>query len=1057
MVEMLPLDLDLTANQKRAVEHLGSPLLVEAGPGSGKTEVIIERVKFLTKQGGFDPSEILCITFTVKAAEEMRNRLEEDGVDTSQMTIMNYHAFYHELLEKNKSYTGLGNAKIVSRATLMVWALENIDSFNFNDEIDITQNNIPGEIEAMIDGMSTFRDALLAPDDLDDYIAKKKSGVLPYKDPDEVIYVKKLENLAEVYRKCEEFKKKQDIMDFDDIIGLTYVLLTDPMASHILEGLQRTYRYVLIDEFQDNNYAQFEIAKQLVTDGNITAVGDSDQSIYRFQGAYPEIFDDFRKSFPNCTEILLDVNFRSPPSVVELSTELLQQDQTRIPKALKSGKTSSEKVHVVGCNKRNDQTEYVKEEIQRLLNDKTLKVSPRDIAVLSRKQIYGKDIAEGLTALGIPVNYVGKSNIYSSPSARTLFAYLRIVTEPSHSGIQITKLLRDHGITEMNISKINREAKSRAYKKTDGDYVLDVLSDLSSSDPQMSDITQKTQITEIYEKIKSMIEFSNDNRLTRTLFHIGRVETDIFAKVFTDSFENYVERSVLLDIEANASELEYINPNATVSDFLSYIDKLEGFDVETDQGVGYDNSVQVSTIHQSKGKQFGYVFVIDVSPRRLPMDFTEKSYYVPDEISKGLAPVTDPKSYFINEERRLLYVAMTRTKKELHVTYPKHSDGGRNSNPSKFLTPLNLENNTNIDYDDFTSAFTPKTGTTTSTSPVELLKDEKRELAIKNIREGNYKSVLGNVVELEKISVYENTQSTEDFDAVDFLKVEEDDTIDKQLAGSEIPTINVANLRYSNTAFNTYEMCPLAFKFDRVWNAKSSSVDPFSKGNHMYIGTVFHAVVEKAADPDGDVKGKHDLDKLVDMLGEEWDHRQFLYSPKKEEEEAFETVKKLLEVYQEWSESNPNTVIGVEVDFSMKIGGKIVTGYIDRLEVTPEGKYHVVDYKTGDPAEVDAENDRQLNLYSEACRRNCLKGIKLVGDTLPEQAMLFYPKKDDGHREYPYAVNADKVDEKMAEIEDEIIKKVDAHEFPPKPGFACRNCNFKTVCEFAAPVKIKKK
>ena len=171
---MLPLDLDLTANQKRAVEHLGSPLLVEAGPGSGKTEVIIERVKFLTKQGGFDPSEILCITFTVKAAEEMRNRLEEDGVDTSQMTIMNFHAFYYEILDRNKSYTGKGNTKIVSRTTLMVWALENIDSFNFNNEIDISQNNISGEIEAIIDGMSTFRDALLSPDDLQDYIDKKK-------------------------------------------------------------------------------------------------------------------------------------------------------------------------------------------------------------------------------------------------------------------------------------------------------------------------------------------------------------------------------------------------------------------------------------------------------------------------------------------------------------------------------------------------------------------------------------------------------------------------------------------------------------------------------------------------------------------------------------------------------------------------------------------------------------------------------------------------------------------------------------------------------------------
>ena len=144
-------------------------------------------------------------------------------------------------------------------------------------------------------------------------------------------------------------------------------------------------------------------------------------------------------------------------------------------------------------------------------------------------------------------------------------------------------------------------------------------------------------------------------------------------------------------------------------------------------------------------------------------------------------------------------------------------------------------------------------------------------------------------------------------------------------------------------------------------------------------------------------------------------------------------------------------------NFNMKIGGKLVKGYIDRLEITPEGRYHVVDYKTGDPKKVDAENDRQLNLYSEACRRNCLKGIKLEGNTLPEQAMLFFPKKDEGRREYPYKVDADKVDEIVLHIEEEIIKKVDAHEFPPKPGMVCNSCDFKTVCEFAAPVKIKKK
>ena len=167
-------------------------------------------------------------------------------------------------------------------------------------------------------------------------------------------------------------------------------------------------------------------------------------------------------------------------------------------------------------------------------------------------------------------------------------------------------------------------------------------------------------------------------------------------------------------------------------------------------------------------------------------------------------------------------------------------------------------------------------------------------------------------------------------------------------------------------------------------------------------------------------------------------------------------MKKLLEVYQEWSENNPNKVIGVEVDFNMKIGGKMVKGYIDRLEITPEGKYHVVDYKTGDPKNVDAENDRQLNLYAEACRRNCLKDIKLEGDTVPEQAMLFYPKKDEGHREYPYKVDTDKIDEIISGIEEDIIKKVDAHEFPATPGIVCNDCHYKTICKFAAPIKVNR-
>jgi len=140
----------------------------------------------------------------------------------------------------------------------------------------------------------------------------------------------------------------------------------------------------------------------------------------------------------------------------------------------------------------------------------------------------------------------------------------------------------------------------------------------------------------------------------------------------------------------------------------------------------------------------------------------------------------------------------------------------------------------------------------------------------------------------------------------------------------------------------------------------------------------------------------------------------------------------------------------------MKIGGKMVTGSIDRLEETPEGKYHIIDWKTGDPQQIpDVQNDIQLNLYSEACRRNCLEGIKLKDNTLPEKAILFYPKKDDGNREFVYHVDANSiiVDEVLQKVVDDVIMKVDAKEFPPKPGYLCKYCNFKTNCEFVQIIK----
>ena len=576
---------------------MGSPLLVSAGPGSGKTRVIAERVKFLLKNG-FKPPQILCLTFTVKAAQEMKQRLEDDGVDTTEIEINNYHSFFHEVLEKNKMSTGFGRGNIVDRASFLVWGMENIDSFGFNSSIEI-RNNAAEIIESMIDGISTFKDELVTPDEINDFIEKKESGALPYANPEEIEYVSQLENLVKVYKRYDAFKIKQDIMDFDDLIVLTYHLLHDKTKKHILTQLKNKYKYILIDEFQDNNFAQFEIVKTLVTDENITVVGDSDQSIYRFQGAYPEIFADFKKTYPNHKEIQLIKNYRNSDSVVKVSSQLLMQSSLHVPKQLVSTKSSKEKVSVVGCANSFDEAEFVKREIQELIKSNKGKVSFSDFAVLSRKQRTGLKVVELLTAAGIPANYVGKSRIFESPSARTLLAFLRIIADPVYSTLYITKLLHDYGISELNISKINKEASFRARDKNDGDYAFEVISDLKLSYPKLSAITQKTQIKEVSDMLKEFIQIAKDNPITNVIYQIVREKTDIFKNTMFDTFDNYVERSVLLDIEKNAGDLQDMKPNATVKDLLDFIESLQQFEVETEQGVGYSDSVQVSTIHQS--------------------------------------------------------------------------------------------------------------------------------------------------------------------------------------------------------------------------------------------------------------------------------------------------------------------------------------------------------------------------------------------------------------------------------------------------------------------------
>ena len=362
--------MDMMSNnaQKSAIEHVGSPLLVTAGPGSGKTRVITERIKFLMKTG-LKPSEILCLTFSEKAAGELKERLQDDNeikekIDISEMQISTYHSFCRNFLIDNTDSTGLGmKGGILDRPMFLVWGVQNIDKFKFDEHIEIG-NNAAELIEKMIDGISVFNDELITPQDLQSYVDGKLKDPETMKDVEEFDYIHMLDNLVKIYKEYVKFKKEIDVMDYDDLIVEANKLLSNKKKPNVLKNTQEKYKHILIDEFQDNNYAQFSIVKKLSSNGNVTAVGDADQNIYRFQGAYTEIFKDFKKTFPDHTEILLTKNWRNPKHVINVSNQLLSQDKFRETKKIEPTKDDSQKVNVVECTSEFAQAEFIKNKIK---------------------------------------------------------------------------------------------------------------------------------------------------------------------------------------------------------------------------------------------------------------------------------------------------------------------------------------------------------------------------------------------------------------------------------------------------------------------------------------------------------------------------------------------------------------------------------------------------------------------------------------------------------------------------------------------------------------------
>jgi len=1013
----------LNSEQTKAVTHQGSPLLVIAGPGSGKTLVIIERVKHLVKTG-IKSSEILCLTFTEKAAEEMKQRLEKEKIiDT---TICTFHSFAKTALDENFLDSGLGDSQgILKKPSQLVWGLRNLDNFGF-ENIEVVNNQV-SIIDALIEAISNFKEEMITPDQFQKYIDDKLKQNISDEERD---YLLKHYDLNKVYKRYQEFEKEKAVIDFDDMVTKTvYMFQNKPL---VLSEYQKKYKYILVDEFQDNNYAQFQIVKLLSKDGNVTVVGDNDQSVFKFQGAYIGIFEDFRKHFTNVTEIELNQNYRSTKNIVKVASSLLEVDTNRRKKLLYSEEEDGEKTKVVVCTDESGEVEYIVKTIRELIGKPIIRrddaPSPlryRDFAILSRRKVEGEKFAKALKSYGIPTTFIGESNIFSSAVIMDMLSYLKIVNSPTDTGIELFRLMKNHGISEQNIAIINEDARKKTHSVEDSnrDFVLDSMRQFNELP-----ITQKAELKEIVEQIDQIIKLESTMIVSDLVYEIMISISGLYKKALqSDTPQNTKNRLLLDKLLEVARDYQILNINGTLTDFIDHLSILGKFDIELEEDVVIEDTVHVMTMHKSKGKEYPVVFVTDLAEDRFPSNYKERKFHVPKDLLKGIKREIDEKGLHIEEERRLFYVAMTRAKNLLYITYPKRYQNNKNDkNPSQFLQEINYDKNPLIDLVTFQGSSKIQLQ---SQDVVERIKLELQDEAVRSINQMQLQSAIYRIIELARIKHYQKNGKSKEFNPQDVLKVDfADINLDIPLGEEPRPGIKKEDLILSPSSISTYSDCPLKFKYQKILRV------PTPSSSTLDLGTTIHKVVEDLAKLRE--KGITPTEEVaMNILSE---NRMFRsYQNKTEYKRSTDRIKTMVNTYLEWERKSPNEVVAKEVDFQIEVDGVQFIGRIDRVEKNPQGEFEVIDFKSGNvrKSRNTIKTDPQMNIYA--------LGVKQLYGKLPKKASLFYLE----HRTVTYDITEEQVDEALKPIK-QMIKLILDEKFEPTPSIqACMFCDYQSVCD----------
>ncbi|MFH1564582.1 MAG: UvrD-helicase domain-containing protein [bacterium] len=1045
---------NLNKEQKEAVSFNDGPLLIVAGAGTGKTTVITKRIAWLIEQKKARPDEILALTFTDKAAGEMEERVDRllpyGYVD---LWISTFHSFCERILKQHALDIGLSNDfKLLGQTEQWLIVRQNLDKFNLDYYRPL--GNPTKFIHALINHFSRCKDEEIAPEDYLKYAEDLKinldgmeSGVVEthcnasLRD-DDVSEVKRLEEVANAYHVYQQLLLDNNSMDFGDLINYALKLFRE--RSNILKKYKNQFKYILVDEFQDTNWAQYELVKLLINEEqNITVVADDDQSIFRWRGASISNVLQFKKDYPKSEQIVLVENYRSRQNILDLAYNFIQLNNPnrleyqinqaedlvknakdkgidlsgfkKIDKKLLARTKDEGIIEHLSAETLEDEVDLVIKKIVELKkNDKD--VSWSDFAILVRANRSADIFNANLKRIDIPYQFLSLGGLYLKLVILDIINYFKLL-DNYHEASALYRIIRlpIFNFSDYDISKMNYYSRLKTLS------LYEVLNNIFA----VGGMSQETcsQASQLLGFIKKHSQLAREKSISDVfkgfLYDTGYLK---FLQK-DDTQESRQNLDYLNQFFQRIKEFENNNADARLSDFMEFMElETEAGDtgaLKFDPNIGPE-TVKVMTVHASKGLEFKYVFVVNMVDLRFPTTERRDPIEIPEKLVKEVIPEGD---IHLQEERRLFYVACTRAKDGLFFSSAKDYGGARKKKPSRFLVETGI-------------------------CCQEIKKTRNQE-----IKE----------------------------DATDRFG----DVAEPILAGREMAKKkNNVPLKFSYSQLAAFEKCPKQYKYNFILKIPVFGKAQLSFGQtmHLTLQKFFALILEGGGqssmfdvapcgslssedsctlageknissprrspltgDSDGALGAQDSkfqipsLKELLKFYEESW--VDFWYKDKAEKEKYREDGKKILKEFYEKLKTVKPKPISLESGFSFKLasGGDIYTvkGKIDRVDEV-EGGIEIIDYKTGKSKslkDLRKEDKEQLLIYQMAALEAGIgEPVKLTYYYLDNNTPVSFVGSEDD----------------MEKLRDKIIDTIDKiknSDFPANPSMLCDFCDFKGICE----------